>query len=173
MGHFGYHPRDNDGAMDLIGFIEDAASNTARAMFAGDSGSGGGPLDHRYWEAKWARLGVVEFMVDARMSMQKRLVADALQDLAELLDGEASEVFFSSFKNPGAARRAAGVLRKKLSEMEPELPFGLPRALNKGRGPKLPRRPKKKNTATKRKPRSKKKPAPKTARHKPTKRFRP
>jgi hypothetical protein len=169
MGHFGYHPRDNDGAMDLIGMVEDSAAITAMAMFGHDVGDGGGPFDHRYWERKWERLGVIEFMVEARMSLPKRLVGHALRELRELVEGEASQVFFDSFTNPAAARRAARNLGRKLSAMEPELPFGIVRAANKG---KVPRRPKRKSTATKRKPRLKK-PTPKTKKTQPrTKRTR-
>jgi hypothetical protein len=129
--------------MDLIGMVEDAAGLTVAAMFAHDSGpwnSGNGGHPFQYWERKWERLGAVEFLVDAKISLPKRLVADAIDDLDALLDDKAAKVFFDSFTNPGSARRTARALRKRLAKMEPEMPFGIVRAMGKGAGPKAKRK---------------------------------
>lgn len=153
MGAWGHRPRDNDGAMDMLGLVEDAAGNAAWCLYFGghateESDFGDGQ--------RWARLGVVECLVDASFSMPKALVREAKEDCEHFLK---SSTYFKSFNEPQKARRATRKLLKRLEGMKAEAPFGILRAMSKGEGPKVPRKPKRKSTATKRKPRGK--PAPK------------
>jgi hypothetical protein len=157
MGAWGYRPMDNDGAMDLFGAVEDAAGLAVAAIYSGGHGIRGDEYGN---QCRWARLGVVQLMLESKFSLPKRVVHQAVDDCKYFLEGE--HTHFETFKKPGEAKRATQRLLKKLEGMRPEMPFGLPRAISKGTGPKLSRKPKRKATASK--PKANKKPRAKTVR---------
>jgi hypothetical protein len=154
---------DNDGSMDLFGMVEDAASLAALAIYAG----GHGLRDDKYGDSnRWARLGVVERLLESHVSIHKPLARFAIDDCRHFLRED--NKYFDSFKEPEEAYNATRALLVRLEGMTPEIPFGLPRAINKGTGPKVPRRPKKKKTAAKKAAPKRKVAKKKTAKRKRT-----
>jgi hypothetical protein len=154
---------DNDGSMDLFGMVEDAASLAALAIYGG----GRGLRDDEYGDSnRWARLGVVERLLESHISIHKPLARCAIDDCRHFL--KEGNKYFDSFKEPEKAYNATRALLVRLEGMTPEVPLGLPRAISKGTGPKVPRRSKKKGTASKPKPKGK----PKAKKYQPQKRTR-
>ncbi len=124
MGAWGHRPRDNDDVMNMLGLVEDNASLMIMAMQR--------LAEHE--DEMWGLLGVVEVLLDAKMTLHKRVVDEAKRECCYLLAN--GEKFFETFDEPGEARKNCEDMLKRLEGMKTENPLGLVRAINRGEGPK-------------------------------------
>jgi hypothetical protein len=129
MGSWGHRPRDNDEAMDLLGYVEDNASLILLAMLrVGDDME----------PVRWGLIGVVEVLLDAKFSLHERVAQEASKECRSMLAN--GERFFETFNDPAEARKACEDVLKRLEGMKKEVPLGLNRAMNRGEGPKRMKR---------------------------------